>query len=152
MRHGFLTLAFQDDGDNTGKLLVVAEAEGYSGKGGAYFGIEQIVEFAKAIAEFPLPDRSRCALASGFWSKGSPGKLEQEHVGIDVYPIDHRGHIGVQVRMSTPIWNDTRRASQKTAKFEIVTTYQVLANFSSEILAMLGGRVPEAILLGEMLP
>ena len=152
MSCGLLTLAFDDDGDNTGKLSVVAQAEGYSGKGGAYFGIQQIEKFARAIGEFPLPDRQRCSLAGGFWSKESPGKLEQEHVGIDVYPIDHRGHIGVQIRMSTPIWNDTRQGSQKTAKLEIVTTYQALANFSGEILAMLNRRVPEATLPGEMLP
>jgi hypothetical protein len=152
MRNGYLKLSFRDDGDGTGKLVVEAAAGGYSGASGAYFDIGHVQEFARAIAEFPLPDVSRCALVSGFGSKQKPGELEQEHVGIEVYPVDHRGHIGIQVRMATAMWSDTRRRSQKKAKVEIITTYQPIARFSKDLLAMLNGSSSEATLLGEMLP
>jgi len=152
MQNGYLKLAFRNDGDGTGKLLVKAEAGGYSGASGAYFDIGHIQEFAGAVSEFPLPEISRCSLASGFCSKQKPGVLEQEHVGIDIYPIDHRGHIGVQVRMATEMWNDTRLRSQKTAKVEIITTYEPIARFSKDLLALLNGTISEALLAGEMLP
>jgi len=152
MCHGFLTLTFRDDGDGTGKLSAEAEAGGYSGKSGAYFDVARIQEFAGAISEFPLPELSRCSLASGFWSKEVPGALEQEHLGIEIYPVDHRGHIGVQVRMATEIWNDTRPKSHKAAKLEIITTYEPLAKFSKDLLAMLSGTASEATLAGEVLP
>jgi hypothetical protein len=152
MLQGFLTFSFRNDGDGTGKLFAKAESQGYSGASGAYFDIGRIQEFAQAIAEFPLPDISRCSIASGFYSKEVLGALEQEHLGIEIYPIDHRGHIGVQVRMATEIWNDTRPKSQKAAKFEITTTYQAIADFSKEIQAMLCGTIAEATLAGEMLP
>jgi hypothetical protein len=152
MRHGFLTLTFRDDGDGTGKLSAQAEAQGYSGKSGAYFGIDRIAEFAQAISEFPLPDTSRCSLASGFWSKETSGALEQEHLGIHVYAVDHRGHIGVQVRMAREIWKDTRPRSQKTAMLEIITTYEPLARFSKDIVAIINGSAAEATLPGDALP
>jgi len=152
MRHGFLTLTFRDEGDGTGKLSAQAETQGYSGRSGAYFDIAQIREFALAISEFPLPDAARCVIASGFWSKETSGALEQEHLGIDVYPVDHRGHIGVQVRMATEMWNDTRPGSQKTATLEITTTYEPLAGFGKDILAIISGSASEATLAGEALP
>jgi hypothetical protein len=51
------------------------------------------------ISEFPLPDIGR--FANGFGSKQNLGRLEQEHLGIDVHPVDHRGHVGIQVRTKT---------------------------------------------------
>jgi hypothetical protein len=41
---------------------------------------------------------------------------------------------------------------QKTAKLEIVTTYQGLADFSRDLLMVLNGTAPEAFLKGELLP
>jgi hypothetical protein len=152
MRLGFLKLRFSNDGDGTGKLSAEAEAEGFAGKSSAYFDINQIEDFAVAISEFPLPDRHRCSIASGFVSRAAPETLEQEHLGIQVYPVDRRGHIGVQVRMSTPIWNETRPDSQKVAKIELLTTYEPLGKFSTDLRAMIKGTAPEAMLEGEMLP
>jgi hypothetical protein len=152
MPNGYLRLTFRDDGDGTGKLVAEAAAGGYSGASGAYFGIGHLQEFARSIAEFPLPDVGRCSLAGGFGSKQNPGELEQEHLGIDVYPVDHRGHIGIQIRMATEMWSDTRPRFQKTAKIEIITTYEPIARFSKDLLAMLDGTASEALLVGEMLP
>lgn len=152
MSHGFLRLTFRNDGDGTGKLSVEAESGGFSGKSGAYFDISRVQEFARAIGEFPLPDSERCAMVSGFGSKETPGKLEQEHVGIELYPIDGHGHIGVQVRLSTEVWPNTRPKSQNAAKFEVITTYQSIAEFSRDLLALMSGTSTEAVLRGEMLP
>jgi hypothetical protein len=151
MSRTFLRLTFQNDGDGTGKLSAEAESGGFAGKSGAYFDIARVQNFACAIGELPLPDSDRCVLISGFGSKEIPGKLEQEHVGIEMYPIDSRGHIGVQVRLSTEVWPDTRPKSHKAAKFEIVTTYQALADFSRDLSALMSGTANEAVLLGEML-
>ena len=147
MLHGFLKIRFRDDGDGTGKLLVEAQAGGYAGKSGAYFGIEELREFAAALGRFPLPEHDGRSISGGFAeTRGKPG---QEHVGIDVYPVDRRGHIGIQVRMGMEVWNETRPESQKAAKLEIITTYEPLAKFSKEFLAVIDGAVPEAALEGE---
>ncbi|MGA6980630.1 MAG: hypothetical protein WBZ11_03660 [Candidatus Sulfotelmatobacter sp.] len=152
MSRGFLKLTFRDDSDGTGKLLVEAEGGGFAGRGGAYFDKLRLESFAGALGEFPLPDSQACCLSSGFSSKQMSGELEQEHVGIDLYPIDNRGHIGVQVRLSTEVWPDTRPKSHKVVKLEVITTYQALADFSRDLVAAVRGTATDAVLRGEMLP
>jgi hypothetical protein len=149
MERAFLRLTFADDHDGTGKLTAEAAVEGFAGKGSAYFGISQLEKFAIAISDFPLPDTQSTRIASGFWSKAERGKLEQEHLGIDVYPVNSRGYIGIQVRMATEHRQGMRADSQKFAKIEIITTYEPLATFGRDMLALLKGRVDEAKLEGE---
>jgi hypothetical protein len=86
-------------------------------------------------------------LTGGFGE--SQDSAAEEHVGIDAYPVNRRGYIGIQVRLATEVWSETRRESQKIAQLEIVTTYQPLAKFSSDILAMLEGMLSEATLEGD---
>jgi hypothetical protein len=151
MRHGFLKVGFANDGYGTGELFAQAETGGFSGKAAAYFDIPQIEKFANAISEYPLPERSRCSLASGFGPVGTE-PLHQEHLSIEIYPIDSRGHIGVQVRMATPIWTEMRPDSQKTAKVELLTSYEPLAKFSRDLLGLISGTVAEAVLEEEAIP
>jgi|SRR5436309_4504232 len=88
----YLRLRFMDDGDGTGKLMARAEADGFSGEGGAYFNVEELEEFAEALRVFPPPlDDHRRSIASGFCSKEDPSKLAQEHLRISVYLANPTG-------------------------------------------------------------
>jgi hypothetical protein len=147
----YLRLRFLNDGDGTGKLLARAEADGFAGQGGAYFNIEVLEEFAGALQVFPFsPDDSRRSIASGFSSKEDPGGLSQEHLGISVYPADaQRGYIGIQVRMATELWPETRPQSKKQASVEIISTYEPVSKFSRDILSVLRGSLKEAVLEGQ---
>jgi hypothetical protein len=83
----YLRVRFLDDRDGTGKLLARAEADGFSGESGAYFGLAELESFAQALRDFPLPaEDPRRSIASGFGSKQEPNELEQEHLAISVYP------------------------------------------------------------------
>jgi len=106
----YLRLRFLDDGDGTGKLLAEAEADGFSGEGGAYFTVEELEEFAEALRLFPLPPEDhRRSIAGGFGRKEAPDKLAQEHLGISVYLANaQRGYVGIQIRMATEVWPNTR--------------------------------------------
>lgn len=148
MTHGFLKLGFADE---TGEPFAEAATQGFAAKAAAYFNIDDIKEFAKSISEYPLPDRRRCSLASGFGSR-TPGVLHQEHLSIEVYPIDSRGHIGLQVRMATPVWPEQRVDSQRAAKLELLTTYEPLGKFDRDLLALMEGKTQEAALEEEMIP
>ena len=148
----YLRLRFLDDGDGTGKLLARAEADGFSGEGGAYFDVETLQEFADALRMFPLPSEdSRRSIASGYWNEKDL-KLDQEHLGISVNPAcAKRGYIGIQVRMATELWPGTRPESRKQAVIEILTTYEPLSKFSRDLTAVLRGSLKEAFLEGENL-
>jgi len=154
MSRSYLRLRFDDDGDGTGKLLARAEAGGFGGEGGAYFSISEIENFAKAISSFPLPsDDKRLSISSRFGSPKRVGELEQEHLGITVYLADaQRGYVGIQVRMATEIWPKSRPESKKAAQIEVVTTYEPLSRFSKDLIALVQGKIKEALLEGEVLP
>jgi hypothetical protein len=148
MSKSHLRLRFGNDGAGSGELFARASADGFAGEGSAYFNIDEIERFAVAISAFPLSDVERPSLSSGFVKKDSSGEIE-EHLGISVYTIDGRGHIGVQVRMASPIRRDTRLDSQKIAKLEIVTSYEPLSKFSKDLTALMRGTVAEVRLDGE---
>src|SRR5262249_38089838 len=142
-----LRLRFLDDRDGTGKLMVWAEADGFSGHSGAYFNIEMLEEFAEALSVFPLPpEDQRRSITGGFGIKED----QQEHLGISVYLANpQRGYVGIQVRMATEVWPDTRPESRKQAVVEILATYEPLSKFSRDLLSVLRGSLKEAVIEGE---
>jgi hypothetical protein len=148
MSGGSLRLRFLADGDGTGKLLVRAEANGFSGEGGAYFAAGQLEAFAKKLGAFPIEGRP--SLAGGFWSKTKAGELDQEHVAIAAYPSDARGHVAVHVRLATELWGDARPESKHSVSLELITSYEPLRHFSAALAALVRGTVEEAILTGDI--
>jgi hypothetical protein len=152
MGANFIKLRFVNDDDGTGKLLAQAIAGGFAGEGGAYFSIEEIEQFAKSIATFPLPVDPRPSLAGGFYRKDGSEQLDQEHLGIVVYPIGGRGHIGLQVRIADEVWDHNRKEERRQVQLEIITTYEPLARFSRQIQSVVRGTAVEAALEGEHLP
>jgi hypothetical protein len=149
----YLRLRFFDDGDGTGKLVARAAADGFSGEGGAYFAVEELREFAEALQVFPLPpEDDRRSIAGGFGSDEDHTKVAQEHLGISVYLADpQRGYVGIQVRMATEMWPDTRPESKKQAVVEILATYEPLSRFSRDFVRVLRGSLQEAVIEGESL-
>ena len=149
MSVSLLTLHFESDDDATGKLLARVAARGFAGEGGAWFSVEQIERFAEAITAFPLPVDPRPSLAGGFWRKDGSEQLDQEHLGISVYPIGLRGYIGLQIRIADEMWDYNRKEEERRVQVEIVTTYEPLARFSRQLVALVRGDIVEAILEGE---
>jgi len=147
MSLSYLRLQFQDEEDGTGKLLARAEADGFAGEAGAYFGVDELEAFAGAIAAYPLPSDSRPCIAGGFLN--GQGELTQEHVSMTVFAVDARGHLCVRVCMATEVWGQTRFEPRHSAKIEILTTYEPLAQFSRALVALVRGAVDEALLEGE---
>ncbi|MCD6392179.1 MAG: hypothetical protein J7M40_01590 [Planctomycetes bacterium] len=147
MSRSYLRLCFQDDGDGTGELTARVAAGGFAGEGGAYFSVAELEAFASSISVYPLPDQSRPVIAGGYWE--DDGTLKEAHLAISVYPIDMRGHLGVQVRIATALYEGARPEAQKVAKVEIETAYQSLAKFSRDLIALINGTNEEIVLLGE---
>jgi hypothetical protein len=149
MRGPALWLAFDDDGDGTGQLLATVSYAGFSGRGGAYVSISGIHEFADAISRYPLVVGERPTISGGFWKKDLSRDLEEEHLGISVYPVGPRGLVGVQVRLATEVWEHDRRDAQKCVRLEIPTTYEALRRFAQGLVALVSGRDTEALLEAE---
>lgn len=144
-------MGFALESEGIGTLFAEAATDGFSGKASGLFNTVDLEKFAEAISEYPLPPRGRCSLRTGF---GSPGStvMDEEHLGIEVYPIDSRGHLGVQVRMATPVWAETRVDSQNLTKLELRTSYEPLGKFSRDLVALIKGAAQEAVLEQEAVP
>ena len=148
---GKIILRFDDDSDGTGKLLAEANANGFAGKGGAYFSIPHIEEFANSLVAFPLPETNFPKITGGFGKRDAPGELAQEHVAIAVYPVDSRGHLGIQIRIATEFWDGEREKSQHAVKLEFLTGYEAIAKFSKDLKALVQSRIEEVILESDLL-
>lgn len=142
----FLRLKFIDDGDGSGKLLARAEAHGFAGEGDAYFGNQELQDFAAQFGAFPLVGRP--SVAGGFYEKTSH-RLEQELLALECYAIDGKGHLGLQVRMASALYDGTRPDSRHAATLEILTTYESLGQFGRALSALVRGDIDEAVLEGE---
>lgn len=137
--HAYLRLRFNDDDDGTGSLFARAEARRFSGETRAYFDKRELETFAAQLRTFPL--RERVSICGGY------GK----HVLLEIacYPIDERGHLGVQVRMATEESRNMRPEAQLSASVELLTTYGDVERFSHAIESLLHGNSDDAVLVGE---
>jgi hypothetical protein len=149
----YLRLRFGNDGDGTGRLVARAEADGFSGESGAYFNVAELEDFAGSLQLFPLPpEDNRRSISGGFGVDEEHTRPAQEHLGISVYLASaQRGYVGIQVRMATEVWPDTRPESKKQAVVEILATYGPLSKFSRDLLSVLRGSLKEAVIEGESL-
>jgi len=142
-----LTLYFDADDDGTGELFAEASANGFSGVGSAWFNRSEILEFANALAAYPIPKDKLPKIVGGFWRSDAKGELEQEHLAISVYPIGGVGNLGIQVRLATAEnSSEMRPESLHLVKLEIETNYNALAMFSKQIIALINRRVEKAVL------
>jgi hypothetical protein len=145
-----LLFRFLNEDDGTGKLHVRAHCNGFSGDGSAWFSTEDLKEFASALTAFPIPEENPPAIRSGFYRKDNSGEIEQEHLSLRVYPIDRTGHLGVQVRIATEVWPQTRPESQHFVQLEILTTYEPLKRFRSQLKSLVDGAIKEAVLEADL--
>lgn len=136
-----------DDGDGVGSLEVSASANGFAGTSAAWFERVTVLAFADALTRYPLPDGDGLRLSSGFLEDEE--RPAQEHVGIAVEPVGVKGQVGCRAHLATAAWPDSRIQAQHDVRLELLTTYQRLAEFSSDLAAVIAGSWPEAVLGGE---
>ena len=151
MGRGFLRVCFALESEGVCTLFAEAAADGFAGRASGLFNTANVKQFARAISEYPLPPRDKCSLSTGFGSL-SADAIEQEHLGIEVYPTDTRGHIGIQVRMATLVWPETRVDAQKSTKLELRTTYEPIRRFAHDLLALIEDTIDEALIEEEPVP
>jgi len=144
-----LRLTISPDDDGTCELHAEVVANGFTGRGSAWFDRIQLGEFASKLEQFPLPQEPRTEIQGGFWSKELKDKLEQCHLSISAYPIDSRGNLGVQVCVSTPTWEQDRPESRHSAQVELITTYTRMSAFAGQLARLALLQTSEAILESE---
>ena len=85
-------------------------------------------------------------IRGGYWSKSTPAVLEQEHLGIEFYPIGLRGELGCRVQLTTPLYEHDHSNSQHSVAVELKTSYEEVKAFSESLINLVNGANSEAIL------
>lgn len=145
-----LRVRYAPDADGTGKLLVRAAFNGFSGEASAWFNTNSLIEFATALQAYPLPRDSPVTISGGFGSLDQPG-VTQEQIGLDVRPEGIKGQVVVLVHLATHDWTKTHPESINDVHLELPTTYERLRRFSDHMTRVLRGGMEEAELGGERL-
>ena len=150
-RSGVLSAEFEAHHDGTGKLNVTASANGFSGEGGAHFAEQELIDFGESLRAYPLPEFP-LAVAGGFW-KTNPGtlELEQELVRIEVYRVEGRGQVGIQVHLAGEQWSQIRPESVPEVRLELLTTYERLDRFATDFVLVVRGERDQATIEEERL-
>ena len=143
---GALHLTYHQDNDGTGKLHAVVSANGFAGRGAAWFGDAQLATFADSLLAFPLPGDGLPLLKGGYWDKEQRGELEQLHLSLHFYPIGGRGTVGCRVVLRTPIAENEKVGD--SVEVELRTSYQQLLEFSAKLKQLVKGEIREAVLSG----
>ena len=143
----YLAIRHQPDGlQDVGALSVRAAAKGFGGTSLAYFNDSEVLRFAEQLATYPLPPDSSFAIRSG---GTPPGGAFDEHVALEVFPVDSRGQVAIAVHLAEQ-WPD-RTASRSEVRIELLTTYERLGQFSRDLARVVRGELQEAMIEGEVL-
>lgn len=144
-----LVARFESDNDGSGQMTVTARLGDFSGASVAWFDPARIIEWARTLRTYPIPGGQVLTLASGFGR--APENLDQEHVRIDVRAVGHRGQLGVNVHLATPVWPHDPPHSVSEVRLEIPTSYESLRRFAGELETVVQAGDGEARLESERL-
>ncbi|MCU1492334.1 MAG: hypothetical protein JWO62_98 [Acidimicrobiaceae bacterium] len=147
-----LIVRYYPDDDGTGKLHVSAATQGFAGQSAAWFDTERLLDFARSLSTYPIPEDMTLEIASGFGANETAGHPPQEHVAISVAPVGSRGQLKLRVHLATPVWPTEGPAVQHhDVCLEMLTTYERLRSFSSHLAMVLRRELPDATLGTEVL-
>jgi hypothetical protein len=140
-----LRLTISPDDDGTAELHGEVVANGFSGRGSAWFNVSEVADFANVLGEaFPLTDAVE--LKGGYWGGEPDVGLTQEHFALRFYPVAGRGVLGCQVRLATSVQEYNRPEEQHLVRAELTTSYQELQRFSVNLAHLATGVADEAVL------
>ena len=143
-----LRLFFSADEDGEGWLDAEVRAKHFAGLGTAWFGRDELIRFARRLAEtYPLKEATPLTLEGGFLGRGEVPA--QFHVRLTFYPVGSVGLIGCGVYLATPMSRDDRPASQAFVSVELLTHYERMRVFARAFEALALGEATEAVLESE---
>jgi hypothetical protein len=136
---------YRDD-DGTGIVAAEAAFSGFGGASEAWFSDADLLEFANQLRTFPLGSQ-RFRISGGY---GREDGGVDEHVGLTVRAIGLRGLVGVLAHLATPPDHTAYGASPSDVRVEVLTSYEGLGRFASDLAQLVKGDLDEARLDAEV--
>lgn len=141
-----LTLRYEfssDADDDFGWLAVSVQTDAFTGRGGFWVQWQDVREMAPKLDSYPFSSAN--PFVEEWGQCNGDGSNYEVIVGISILPANKTGDLDVIVRIADHY--DTRRQCQ--AVFQ--TNYPAVANFASELMAVMDRQRDEAVLLGRSL-
>jgi hypothetical protein len=138
-----LRIKYSPDDQWFGELEATVLSGDFAGKARAWFNLETLQVFLSGLRKFPL-DQTDPPAIEGSFSGNSPKGPPQPELRIAISPHNALGLLRVQVELSTAFWSP----GKQSVTTQFLTEYGLLANFATELEAMLDGKRAVALLAG----
>ena len=138
-----LRLTLDRDTDGTGALNAEARSGAFAGRGQAWFDIQRIADFGRALDAYPIPDDGQPTLQGGYWHNDGSG-IKQEHVFVSVAPVGKRGTLAVHVRLARA--SADLSASSDRIELVLLANYGSIQRFAQDVQRLAKNEVKEAVL------
>jgi hypothetical protein len=143
--NGRLVLAMRDWGDGSGELRADVRVGEFSGAGHANFNLQTLRDFAQALLKYPFDLGETIEIQGGYWDATEPKRVTDEHLYIGVSPVGVRGNLVATIRLACPYDEPEKSGVRYSVAVELDLNYGSLANFASDLAALLGGEVGEVV-------
>lgn len=141
---GHLRVWLAPDGHGSGRLFVEFEANGFSGRGSAYFDLADLESKAANFGRYPLCDQSPALIEGGYFTSDMK-QLRQEHLHISALPIDARGGVALRVRGSLPQEEWEQYSPHFSSSIDLTVSYELLARFSADLVLLIQSTLNEIV-------
>jgi hypothetical protein len=140
-----LRIKYTPDNQSFGELDATVLSGDFAGKARAWFDLETLHAFLSGLREFPL-DQSDPPAMEGSYGGGNSriGAPSQPDVRIAISPHNALGLLRAEVDLATTLWTP----GKQSVTTQFFTEYGLLANFATELAAMLDGKRAVAVLAG----
>jgi hypothetical protein len=136
-----LRLSLVIDEDQSCKLELEFQCDGFQGAGSAWFNLGDVFAFFQSINVFPLQSEKRYRLAGGYFNADGSA-LKEQHLLIEVSQLTQAGKLRLDLSAAVPINDDAFHSSRSS----VPITYQELAQLSDAGVALCQGTCEEFIL------
>lgn len=140
-----LVYAWRDDVEALGKVAASVCFDGFSGTASAFFEDDALLLFASQLRSYPFGD-AVVRVAGGYQEP------VEEHVILTVQARGRRGQLGVLVQLATPSDDlSDGEWSRRQLSVEVLTTYEALGRFATEVEHLVRATATDAHLAAEVL-
>lgn len=142
-----LKLIYRREDEHHGELSAIVESGAFRGLGSAWFEIDQLRKFWRAIGAYPIADGVEPSLDGGFYDDNG-ATLQQRHVCVRLTPHDRLGSVRVTAKVATQASNSEDVDLQQSLTVRFLVSYGDIDRFRAAFARMLDGQSEDAVLEG----
>lgn len=135
-------LRYVNRGDGYGALEASVGFAGFAGESMAWIDEEALLRFAGELLVYPMAEGYVATLSGGLG--GDADQPYEEHVGLRARGRGTRGQVGVTVHLQSDPAGHPNRWTPSELSVEVLTSYEALGRFSSELRHLVAGTSDDA--------